>query len=126
MHLHSRLMADYNVEVVPAITGMSGAWTATNQPITWGDDILTVLMGTLDQGTLTARMKSTDALVVMKIGTNFPKVRQALRDANLYDRAWMVQHATMPDQKVTKLSEFEGDKVPYFTIIVVHGQGRRP
>jgi precorrin-2/cobalt-factor-2 C20-methyltransferase len=126
MHLHSRLMADYNVEVVPAITGMSGAWTATNQPITWGDDILTVLMGTLDQDTLTARMKSTDALVVMKIGTNFPKVRQALRDANLYDRAWMVQYATMPDQKVTKLSEFDGDKVPYFTIIVVHGQGRRP
>jgi precorrin-2/cobalt-factor-2 C20-methyltransferase len=38
----------------------------------------------------------------------------------------MVQYATMPDQKVTKLSEFEGDKVPYFTIIVVHGQGRRP
>jgi precorrin-2/cobalt-factor-2 C20-methyltransferase len=126
MHLHSRLMADYNVEVVPAITGMSGAWTATNQPITWGDDILTVLMGTLDQDTLTASMKSTDALVVMKIGTNFPKVRQALKDANLYDRAWMVQYATMPDQKVTKLSEFEGDKVPYFTIIVVHGQGRRP
>ena len=122
MHLHSRLMADYNVEVVPAITGMSGAWTATNQPITWGDDILTVLMGTLDQDTLTARMKSTDALVVMKIGTNFPKVRQALRDANLYDRAWMVQYATMPDQKVTKLS-IDGDKVPYFTIIVVHGQG---
>jgi len=105
---------------------MSGAWTATNQPITWGDDILTVLMGTLDQDTLTARMKSTDALVVMKIGTNFPKVRQALRDAKLYDRAWMVQYATMPDQKVTKLSEFQGDKVPYFTIIVVHGQGRRP
>jgi precorrin-2/cobalt-factor-2 C20-methyltransferase len=36
-------------------------------------------MGTLDQDTLSARMKSTDALVVMKIGTNFPKVRQALK-----------------------------------------------
>ena len=126
MHLHSRLMEEYNVEVVPAITGMSGAWTATNQPITWGDDILTVLMGTLDQTTLSERMQSTDALVVMKIGTNFPKVCQALKDAGLYDRAWMVQYATMPDQMVSKLSEFQGEKVPYFTIIVVHGQGRRP
>jgi precorrin-2/cobalt-factor-2 C20-methyltransferase len=38
----------------------------------------------------------------------------------------MVQYATMPDQNVTNLSDGQGDKVPYFTIIVVHGQGRRP
>ena len=39
MHLHSRLPRDL-VEVVPGITGMSGCWTATGQPITWGDDVL--------------------------------------------------------------------------------------
>ena len=54
MHLHSRLkdQAQVQVQVVPAITGMSGAWTATGSPITWGDDILTVLMGTLPEDTL--------------------------------------------------------------------------
>ena len=35
MHLHERLKGRIPVEVVPAITGMSAAWTATGAPITW-------------------------------------------------------------------------------------------
>ena len=46
MHLHARLSGVVPVQVVPAITGMSGAWTATGLPVTWGDDVLTVLMAT--------------------------------------------------------------------------------
>jgi precorrin-2/cobalt-factor-2 C20-methyltransferase len=126
MHLYSRLSDKVTVDVVPAITGMSGAWTATGQPITWGDDVLTVLMGTLPKDDLIAHMKRTDALVVMKIGTNFDKVKDALQQAELYDRAYMIQYATMPNQTVRKLTDVIENTTPYFTIIVVHGQGRRP
>lgn len=126
MHLYTRLKDDVPVQVVPAITGMSGAWTATGAPITWGDDILTVLMGTLDQDTLARNMANADALVVMKIGRNIDKVRRALQTAGRYDAAWLVEYATMPNQTVQKLSQAEGKVTPYFSIIVVHGQGRRP
>lgn len=126
MHLYERLRGDTRVEIVPAITGMSGAWTAIGDPITWGDDVLTVLMGTLPLDVLTARMTDTDALVVMKIGRNFAKVKQALQTTGLYDRAWLVEYAQMPQQTVTRLAE-AGDRVtPYFSIILVHGRGRRP
>ena len=126
MHLYERLRHDVPVEVVPAITGMSGAWTATGAPITWGDDILTVLMGTLPEETLTAQMRETDALVVMKIGRNIDKVRRALQASGKYDKAWLVEFATMPNQTVQKLSDAAGKVTPYFSIIVVHGRGRRP
>ena len=126
MHMYERLKSGGPVDVVPAITGMSGAWTATGHPITWGDDVLTVLMGTLSEDELSRRMADTDALVVMKIGRNIDKVRAALRTAGKFDDAWIVEFATMPNQTVSKLSE-AGEKVtPYFSIIVVHGQGRRP
>lgn len=126
MHLHSRLKDDVPVDVVPAITGMSGAWTATGMPITWGDDVLTVLMGTLPEDELARRMGDTDALVVMKIGRNIDKVRRALATAGRAEAAWLVEFATMGDQTVTPLAQ-AGDRVtPYFSIIVVHGQGRRP
>ncbi|TCL10193.1 precorrin-2 C20-methyltransferase [Shimia isoporae] len=126
MHLYARLRDVVPVEVVPAITGMSGAWTATETPITWGDDVLTVLMATLDETKLTHHIAETDALVVMKIGTNFEKVVRALKAAGRFDDAWIVQYATMPKQNVIKLSEMTEDVTPYFSIIVVHGQGRRP
>ena len=126
MHLYTRLTHLVDVQVLPAITGMSGAWTATGAPITWGDDVLTVLMGTLEEKDLVRHMDDTDALVVMKIGRNFDKVVRALKVAGKFDDAWIVQFATMPNQSVTKLSEMTEDVTPYFSIIVVHGQGRRP
>ncbi len=126
MHLHARLRKRVPVEVVPAITGMSGAWTATGIPVTWGDDVLTVLMGTLSEEDLVRRMSDTDALVVMKIGRNFDKVRRALRAAGLFDRAWLIEYAQMPGQTVMPLAQAGARVAPYFSIIVVHGQGRRP
>ena len=126
MHLYTRLRDANPVQVVPAITGMSGAWTATGQPITWGDDVLTVLMGTLPEAELARHMADTDALVVMKIGRNIDKVRRALETAGRMDRAWLVEYATMPGQKVMRLAEVEGRVTPYFSIVLVHGQGRRP
>ncbi|MCH2068797.1 precorrin-2 C(20)-methyltransferase [Shimia sp.] len=126
MHIYARVRDVVPTQVVPAITGMSGAWTATEAPITWGDDVLTVLMGTLDEEKLTRHMADTDAMVVMKIGTNYDKVIRALKASNRYEEAWLVQFATMQKQSVKKLSETTDHGTPYFSIIVVHGQGRRP
>lgn len=126
MHIYTRVKDHVPVEVVPAITGMSGAWTATGAPITWGDDVLTVLMGTHAEETLVQHIQATDALVIMKIGTNFEKVVRALKAGGKYDDAYLVQFATMANQTVCKLSEMTEKVTPYFSIIVVHGQGRRP
>lgn len=126
MHLYERLKDITPVEVVPAITGMSGAWTATGAPVTWGDDILTVLMGTLPEDVLAQNMANADALVVMKIGRNIDKVCNALKVSGRYEAAWLVEYATMPNQSVQRLADAEGKVTPYFSIIVVHGQGRRP
>lgn len=125
MHLYTRLQGRAEQEIVPGITGMSGCWTASGQPITWGDDVLTVAMATLSEDELAKRAAETDALVVMKIGRNLPKLRRALERAGRADDAWLVERGTMPGQTVQKLSEIEGE-VPYFSIVLVHGQGRRP
>lgn len=126
MHLYTRLIDTHPVQVVPAITGMSGAWTVTGQPFTWGDDVLTVLMGTLPEDKLTRHMADSDALVVMKIGRHFDKVRRALATAGRLNDAWLVEYATMPGQKVVRLVDVVGRVTPYFSIVLVHGQGRRP
>lgn len=125
MHLHARLSGVVPVEVVPGITGMAGAWNATSMPITWGDDVLTVAMATLPEEELVRRIRDTDALVVMKIGRNLPKLRRAVAAAKREDAAWLVEYAAMPGQRVTRLAEAES-VTPYFSILLIHGQGRRP
>ncbi len=125
MHLHSRLAGIAPVVVVPGITGMSGAWTASGAPITWGDDVLTVLMATMAEDELVRRIRDTDALVVMKIGRNLDKLRRAVAAAGRDDAAWLVEHAQMAEQRVTRLCEAQAI-TPYFSILLIHGSGRRP
>ncbi|MGL5010125.1 MAG: SAM-dependent methyltransferase, partial [Paracoccaceae bacterium] len=126
MHLHSRLQGRVAVEVIPGITGMTGCWTATDVPITWGDDVLSVLMGTLPEETLVRHMQAADALVVMKTGRNLPRVRRALERAGRLADAWLVERGTMPNQRIARLVDVDAADCPYFAIVLVHGHGRRP
>ncbi len=126
MHLWWRLKDKAPTEVVPAVSGMSGAWTRAGAPITWGDDVLTVLPGTLPEAELTRRLSNTDAAVIMKLGRNLPKVRAALASAGLLERAIYVERATMAEEKIVPLPEMPEDlEAPYFSLIIVPGQGRR-
>lgn len=126
MHLYTRLRARAEVEVIPGIPGMVGCWTATGQPVTWGDDVLSVIMGTLPEDEIARHAANAEALVIMKTGRNLPKVRRALELAGRLDAAWLVERGTMPGERVLPLAEAGATDCPYFAIVVVHGHGRRP
>lgn len=126
MHLHTRLQGRAVVEVIPGITGMTGCWNAVGVPVTWGDDVLCVLMGTLPEDDLVRHMATADAIVVMKTGRNLPRVRRALARAGRLADAWLVERGTMPDQRIARLMDVDAADCPYFAIVLVHGHGRRP
>lgn len=126
MHLHTRLQGRAEVEVLPAIPGMVGCWNALDTPFTWGDDVMTVLMATLPEDELLDHMQRADALVIMKTGRNLPRVRRALAASGRLDQAWLVEKGTMPGQRVARLTDVDDADCPYFAIVLVHGQGRRP
>lgn len=126
MHLYVRLRDSVKIEVIPGIPGMAGCWTATGRPITWGDDVLCVLMGTLPEDDLARHMAGSDALVVMKTGRNLPKIARAIASAWRMSDAWLVERGTMPNQRVTPLAEADLEACPYFATVLVHGNGRRP
>jgi len=125
MHMWRRLEATFPVEVVPGVSGMSGCWTRANAPITWGDDVLTVMPGTLEEGALAQRLKSSDAAVIMKVGRNLGKVRRAVEAAGMIDRAIYVERGTMEQERIMPLGEYSEEVGPYFAIVLIPGNGRR-
>jgi precorrin-2/cobalt-factor-2 C20-methyltransferase len=123
MYLFDRLSPHYTHEVVPGITGMGGSWARAGLPMTHGDDILTVLPGTLDAATLAARLAQTDAAVIMKVGRNLPKIRAALDQAGRHDAIY-VERGTMEGERITPLSRLPDGPAPYFSLILVPGRQR--
>jgi precorrin-2/cobalt-factor-2 C20-methyltransferase len=119
-----RLARRYPSEVVPGVTGMSGCWTRASTPMTHGDDVLTVLPGTLDEDRLLAAIERADALVIMKIGRHLPKIIAALRRAGVAERAIYVERGTMADERIAPLLEMEGRSAPYFSLVLVPGRRR--
>ncbi|MCF4167386.1 precorrin-2 C(20)-methyltransferase [Zavarzinia compransoris] len=126
MHLHARMKDRVTVEVIPGIPGMAGCWTATGRPMTWGDDVLTVLTGTMTESDLARHMVAADAIVVMKTGRNLAKIRRALAAAGRLSAAVLIEHGTMAAERIRPLTDVADDACPYFAIVLVHGQGRRP
>jgi precorrin-2/cobalt-factor-2 C20-methyltransferase len=124
MHLYIRMRGRHPVTLVPGVTGMTGCWAAAGAPMTWGDDTLAVLPGTLPLGGLIERLGAADAAVIMKLGRNFAKVREAVDQAGLLSRAIYVERGTMTEEVVMPLAEKKEGPAPYFSLILIPGQGR--
>lgn len=125
MHLWRRLVPPHRCEIVPGITGMAGCWGRANTPMTFGDDIMTVMPATLPAETLAKRLADTDAAVIMKIGRHLRKVRAALDDAGRLAQAVYVERGTMSGEHIMPLAEKPDDRAPYFSLVLVPGNGRR-
>lgn len=127
MHLYVRLQqaGEVPVSVLPGIPGMVGCWHATGIPVTWGDDVMSVLPATLPDAQLRQHMERSDALVIMKVGRHLGRIRGVLAELGKLDQGWLVINGTMADQQVMPLRDAP-ERCPYFAIVIVHGRGRRP
>jgi precorrin-2/cobalt-factor-2 C20-methyltransferase len=125
MHLHLRLQARAEIEVIAGIPGMAGCWNSVGRPIALGDDVVTVLTGTLSEDELVRRMRNSDALVIMKTGRNLDKVRRALASTGRLPDAWLVERGTMPGERVARLADVDSTECPYFAIVLVFGEARQ-
>ena len=126
MHLHVRLASRYQAEVVAGVTAMSGCWSMTGLPLVQGDDILSVLPGTLPEETLAERLAGTDGAVIMKVGRNLPKIRRALASVGKLSSALYVERGTMANGVAQRLEERDESPAPYFSIVLVPGWKTRP
>ncbi len=118
MYLHERLAERYETDVVAGVTAFCAAAAAAGAPLAKRDDVLVVLPGTLAPDVLAARLQSSDAAVVMKLGRNFDGVREAAERAGVARRGIYVERASGLGERIAPLSEVDGS-VPYMSLVLV-------
>ncbi|WP_287170810.1 precorrin-2 C(20)-methyltransferase [Pseudomonas sp.] len=122
MYLHDRLADRYDTEVIPGVCSMLGGASVLGAPLVYRNQSLSVLSGVLPAEALKRRLADADAAVIMKLGRNFPKVREVLAELGLDGRALYVERATMANQKIVPLDEVDPQSSPYFSLIIVPGE----
>jgi precorrin-2/cobalt-factor-2 C20-methyltransferase len=124
MYLYDRLRHTHPTDITPGVSGMSGCWSRAGTPITHGDDVLSVLPGTLPETELVSRLQACDAAVIMKIGRNLVKIRAALSAAGVMDRAIYVERGTMNGEVILPFADLTRDHAPYFALVLIPGRRR--
>jgi len=122
MHMHKRISSRFRTEIVPGITSVSAASAALATPLVEGDDVLTVLPGTLGRDELTRRLSGTGAAAIMKISRSYVDVREALKESGRLPQAYYVERASGgAEQLIEPVGDVDPSAVPYMSIIIVPG-----
>jgi precorrin-2 C20-methyltransferase / precorrin-3B C17-methyltransferase len=125
MHMHTRLTQRFHAVIVPGVTSVSAASAAIATPLVQGDEVLSILPGTLPAAELTRRLADSDAAVIIKLGRSYPAVREALSASGRLDEAFYVERASTVDERVLPAGDVDGSTVPYFSLAMVPGGRKR-
>jgi precorrin-2/cobalt-factor-2 C20-methyltransferase len=123
MYLHARLARDCAVTVVPGVSSLMACAAMAGAPLSARNDSLTVIPAPLPDEDLRARLAVSGAAAVIKVGRHLSRVRGVLDDTGLLPRALLVERATLAEQRIRRLSEVRDDGAPYFSMILVAGEG---
>ena len=122
MHMHKRISSRYAAVIVPGITSVSAAAAALSMPLVEGNDVLTVLPGTLGAEELTRRLRGADAAAIMKISRSYPAVRAALKESGRLEQAHYVERASDGARQVIESAgDVDPASIPYMSLVIVPG-----
>lgn len=125
MYLHARLADRFKTIVIPGVTSMTAAAACIGRPLAARNDIIKVLPGTLEEAELRRELATVQSTAVIKVGRHLQKIRRLLDEASLTSSAVIVENATRETQRITPLSSFESDTLPYFATILIYAGTER-
>ena len=123
MYLFGRLSERYPVEVVPGVSSLGACAAAAGFPLAARNDVLVVLPAGLPDAELARRLDTCDAAAIIKLGRHFARLRALLERQDLAAAAHYVEHATLADMRIARLTEVDPAEAPYFSMILVHRRG---
>ncbi|NJL92164.1 MAG: precorrin-2 C(20)-methyltransferase [Coleofasciculaceae cyanobacterium SM2_1_6] len=122
MYIFNRLCDRFAIEVVPGISSVMASAAMLGVPITYRNDVFSIMPATLDAEILSDRLLNIDAAAIIKLGRHFPKVRNILDELGLLERALYIERATLPNQRIIPITELDPEAVTYWSLILIPSQ----
>jgi precorrin-2/cobalt-factor-2 C20-methyltransferase len=108
------------VTVVPGVTAMSACSAQVSSPLGLGDDVLTVVPAAFDDQRLREILVHSDAVVLMKIFRQLPRLIDLIEELGLLDKAIIVERCGMNDQRIySDIRTARGKELHYFSTLLV-------
>jgi len=119
MYIFNRLCDRFSIEVVPGISSVMASAAMLGVPITYRNDVFSIMPATLEAEILRDRLVFIDAAAIIKLGRHFAKVRNILEELGLLERALYIERATLPNQQIIPITEVDPEAVTYWSLILI-------
>lgn len=115
------------IATVPGVCSPMAAAAALGIPLTVRSQRLAVLPALYAVEELETALGWADVVVLMKVSGVYERVWQVLRDRDLLSQSWVVERATLPEQKIyTNLRDRRCLQLSYFSLLIVQVQPPTP
>ena len=123
MYVHKRLADRFPCVVVPGVSSVMAAASASGRPLTARNDIFTVLPGPLPDDDLERRIGAAGAVAIMKTGRHFSRIRALIDRLGLTCHAVYAERVTLDTaEKIMPLADAP-ETAPYFSMILIYKGG---
>ena len=122
MYIFNRLSDRFHTEVIPGISSTFASAAMLGAPLTYRNDVLSIMPATLEADILRDRLAVADAAIIIKLGRHFAKIKLVLQELNLFERALYIERATLPNQVIKPIAEVDPTQVPYWAIVMIPSQ----
>ncbi len=107
------------IETVAGVPAFLAIAAKIGYPVAYGNEILSIIPATADTKKISAALKSSDDVVLMKVYKNFGEVAEILNNENLTENAVLVSRCGLEDEKIlTDLNSCKNEKLNYLSTIL--------
>ncbi len=115
------------IEIIPGIASPMAAAAVLGIPLATRHQRLTILPALYHIDRLQEALDCSEVVILMKVSSVYEQVWQVLKERNLLDHAFLVERATLPNQKVyTNLSDRPQLSLSYFSLLIIQPYPNQP
>ena len=108
------------IEVVPGVSSIAAVPAVTGVPLADGQECIAIVPANYGAADLARILETFDTTILMKIGSEMPRVIEVLEKAGLTEKAVYVSKATMSEQRIVRdVREVRHEHGDCFAMIVV-------